>query len=296
MSTDRLQTFLEVYRQRSMGRAAAALSLTQPAVSNQIAALERELGLPLFVRSRTGVAPTPAADSLARDVAAPLDRLAEAMAARQARSQSLSGLVHLGAPPEMFSAVGPAVLAALGGTAIRLEVHLGGGAYLRQGLEDGTFDLALMASTPPERRYAHLRIGSEELVPVAHPAVRDALRGRVVDADALCAHPLIAYDSDLSLIRQYFDAAFGAECTRPPLATVPDLRSVLALAAGTPSWTVAPDYLAAPWLAGGDLVRLSTRRLAANRFYLVWPRQALRTPRIAFAKRAIAAGLASPDG
>lgn len=291
MSFDRLNTFLEVYRQRSMGRAAAGLALTQPAVSNQISTLERELGYPLFVRSRSGVTPTAAADSLARDISAPIDRLEEAMNGRRARSEVLSGLIHLGAPPEMFSAFGPKVIAALSGTPIRLQVHLGGGAYLREGLENGTFDLALMASMPPERRYGYSRIGAEASQVVAHPSIRDALRGRTLDAEALNAQPFVAYDAELALIRPFFDAVFGAACDRPPRAIVPDLRSVLALVAAEPAWTVAPDYLARPWLADGRLVLLSTNRAPPNPFYLAWPKAALRTPRIAFLKNAIIAAL-----
>src|ERR671939_390956 len=46
----RLLTFREVARRASFSRAAEALSLTQPAVSQQVAALEREIGLALIDR------------------------------------------------------------------------------------------------------------------------------------------------------------------------------------------------------------------------------------------------------
>jgi LysR family glycine cleavage system transcriptional activator len=49
-SLDRLLVFDAAARQRSFTRAAAELFLTQSAVSRQVAALEEELGLPLFVR------------------------------------------------------------------------------------------------------------------------------------------------------------------------------------------------------------------------------------------------------
>jgi hypothetical protein len=49
-SLDRLLIFDAAARQRSFTRAAAELFLTQSAVSRQVAALEEELGLPLFVR------------------------------------------------------------------------------------------------------------------------------------------------------------------------------------------------------------------------------------------------------
>lgn len=291
MSLDRLHTFLQVYRQRSMGRAAATLSLTQPAVSNQIAALERELGYPLFSRSPAGVSPTTAADGLARDVAGAIDALDAAMSARLARSETLTGLIHVGAPPELFSALGPRILSAFAGTAIRLEVHLGGGGVLRDLLENGTLDLALMASRPPERRCGFETIGSERLLLVAHPGLRDTMKGRTIDANALCTQPFVAYDAELSLIRQFFAAVFGETCDGVPKVLVPDLRSVIALVAAEPAWTVAPDYLAAPFVYGARLVELMPALPAPNPLYLVWPKLALRTPRVAFAKEAVIAAI-----
>src|SRR2546423_14650328 len=50
----RLLTFREVARERSFSRAAVALSLTQPAVSQQIRALETQLGERLIERGRAG--------------------------------------------------------------------------------------------------------------------------------------------------------------------------------------------------------------------------------------------------
>src|SRR5213596_2854463 len=72
----RLLTFREVARQGSFSRAADALALTQPAVSQQVGALERELGARLLTRGRGGTTVTPAGALLlahADAVAARLD-------------------------------------------------------------------------------------------------------------------------------------------------------------------------------------------------------------------------------
>ncbi|MEV8214910.1 LysR family transcriptional regulator [Leifsonia sp. NPDC077715] len=63
----RLRCFVEVAGQLSFVRAAERLHMTQPALSRQIAALESELGVTLFDRSRQGT-------SLSTDGAALLDR------------------------------------------------------------------------------------------------------------------------------------------------------------------------------------------------------------------------------
>jgi DNA-binding transcriptional LysR family regulator len=76
ISLDLLRTFLAVHREGSVTGAARRLALSQPTVTAQLQALEATLGRPLFVRQPRGVAPTPAADLLARPVARPLDHLA----------------------------------------------------------------------------------------------------------------------------------------------------------------------------------------------------------------------------
>ncbi|MFJ6948126.1 LysR family transcriptional regulator, partial [Streptomyces wuyuanensis] len=76
-----LRTFLAVYRSGSFTAAAPLLGLSQPTVTTQMRALERQSGRELFVRLPRGVAPTPVADELAARIAAPLDALAAATGA-----------------------------------------------------------------------------------------------------------------------------------------------------------------------------------------------------------------------
>src|SRR4051794_27624446 len=55
MDPRRLFTFRAVAHERSFSRAARALSLSQPSVSNQVAALEREIGVRLLAREPGGL-------------------------------------------------------------------------------------------------------------------------------------------------------------------------------------------------------------------------------------------------
>lgn len=63
-SWDDVAVFLALYRERTTGRAASVLGLSQPTVVRRIAALEQSLGLTLFDRTATGLAPTAAAERL----------------------------------------------------------------------------------------------------------------------------------------------------------------------------------------------------------------------------------------
>jgi DNA-binding transcriptional LysR family regulator len=79
-----LSVFREVATRGSFSEAAAALSFTQPAVSQQIARLERELGTRLLARNARGVTPTPAGEVLLRHAEAVLAQLRQAEADVQA--------------------------------------------------------------------------------------------------------------------------------------------------------------------------------------------------------------------
>jgi DNA-binding transcriptional LysR family regulator len=68
-----------VHAARSVSRAAETLGLSQPAVSHALTRLRLQLHDPLFVRAPGGVAPTPRADQLARQVAAAMQLLDVAM-------------------------------------------------------------------------------------------------------------------------------------------------------------------------------------------------------------------------
>ena len=65
MDTRRLKHFLAVYQHGSIGQAAEALLLTQPALSKSIRQLERDLNVTLFERTPLGVVPTVYGEALA---------------------------------------------------------------------------------------------------------------------------------------------------------------------------------------------------------------------------------------
>ena len=75
MDPRRLLTFREVAHQGSFSRAGEALALTQPAVSQQVAALERQLGVQLLERGPGGPTPTEAGALLLAHADAVADRL-----------------------------------------------------------------------------------------------------------------------------------------------------------------------------------------------------------------------------
>lgn len=75
-----LRTFVEVYRCRTITKAAANLGLSQPAATAHIQSIESLIGVELFERKARGVEPTAAAHDLALQVSTHLDAVEQKLA------------------------------------------------------------------------------------------------------------------------------------------------------------------------------------------------------------------------
>jgi len=175
----RVLTFREVARLGSFSRAAQALSLTQPAVSQQVAALERQAGARLLERGPGGLTLTPAGDLLlahADVVAARLElaagQLAE-LAAHAARE------LRIGAFPSALATSVPRALGRLtaGRPEVKAEVVEGTTDELVEGVRAGSLHVAVCFQDAAAERREHegterVDVGDEPfaaLLPRDHP-------------------------------------------------------------------------------------------------------------------------------
>jgi DNA-binding transcriptional LysR family regulator len=118
----RLRLLLELARRGTITAVADALAYTPSAVSQQLAALEREAGVPLLERAGRRVALTPAGTVLAGYAESVLATLEEASAALAATRDSVSGPLRIGAFPSAARVILPPALVALGRDHPRLEL------------------------------------------------------------------------------------------------------------------------------------------------------------------------------
>ena len=122
MDPRRLLIFRTVVRNGSIGAGARELGWTQPAVSQHLAALEKEVGTQLLLRSSSGITPTEAgrrlaahAEAIAAQLHAAEEELADITALRR-------GTVRFGTFPSAAAVMLPPVLARLAETAPDLDV------------------------------------------------------------------------------------------------------------------------------------------------------------------------------
>lgn len=121
-----LDLFRAVIRHGGMTRAAQALGIGQPHVSRAIAALEDELGFPLFVRGHGAALPTKEGEAFAREVDqtyAGLDHLSRA--ARRIAERG-AGALRIACQPSLASRLLPRAIRRLDQEVpgVRISVHV----------------------------------------------------------------------------------------------------------------------------------------------------------------------------
>jgi molybdate transport repressor ModE-like protein len=141
MEPRRLLTFRAVAHRRSFSQAARDLSLSQPSVSQQVAALEREIGARLLDRRPGGLQLTAAGAVLLEHADAIAQRLelAEAQLAEIAGAERST--LAIGAFPTALATLVPAAMARLGDA--RVVVEEGAARALEERMRSGALHLAV---------------------------------------------------------------------------------------------------------------------------------------------------------
>lgn len=285
---NRLRTFIEVYRQRSISGAARALSLTQPAVSQHIASLENAIGHQLFERHAHGVDPTAAADELALNIGDRLDLAEAALSTARARSAEMAGTVRIIGHADFLSEVVAPLLVPLLETGMRVRLHTADRDSVITALVDRHCDLGLSGFAVTDRRLRSELVHREPMIAVAAPVVAVRIAAARDLADALSAEPVLAYHIELPLIDEWLETNRLFRLPVSPALIAPDLRGLRALLGVGFGWSVLPRYLCAGELARGDLVEIPAPVAPTiNSYFMVWAPAALRQPRIAHAHQAL---------
>lgn len=192
MDLRQMSYFVALFEEGSVTRAAQRVHVVQPALSMQIAKLERELDQKLFERTPKAMEPTAAARTLYRLVQPILRDLAQAREQMARLSSTVSGRVRMGILSSLASSVIPNVLARFTTAYPEVEVSMADGysATFIDWVNGGKLDLAII--NKPTRKLGLLthHLMDEEMVvvggretslPVPIPvAMQDLLRLKLV--------------------------------------------------------------------------------------------------------------------
>lgn len=243
-----LKAFHMLFEERSVTRAAARMSLTQPAVSGMLNRLRENFNDPLFVRSQRGVVPTPRAFELAEPLRRVLLDIENMLQPAQFDPATAQLTVSMAGTDYSLRAVVVPFLTALRQRApgIRVAMLPIEDDRVQGQLERGELDLALLtpASTPPDLHSR--RLFDEEYVCVLR-ADHQAIADGALTLDRFCEldHALVSYAG----------GGFHGATDSALEALGRSRRVVLSV----PSFLVLPDVLRM-----SDLVAMVPRRLITD--------------------------------
>jgi LysR family transcriptional regulator, cyn operon transcriptional activator len=209
-----LRAFVAVVDAKGFARAGERLNLSQPALSRQIHALERDLGVRLFDRTGHGVQLTPQGQDLivrSRRLLADVQSLRERA---RALEQGHAGVLRVGATPQMIEGLLAGFLPSYRDGHPGVEVHLveDGGASLPDRLERGQVDLAVIVAG--DRRFEQ-QVLTPPIYVLAAVSHKDQLGRRgVVEVADLAELPMLLLRREFGS-RLWFDSACQAANVRP---------------------------------------------------------------------------------
>ena len=168
MDIRQIQYFTTIVREGSFSRAARKLYVGQPALSKQVQALERELGVELLVRLPEGVRPTVAGarlDEMAQTLLGYVDDIRSAV--REAAA-SLVGTVRLGLSPSLVPGLAGYLEERFAEEheQARIEIVEALPMFLGEWVEEGRLDLGIFTHQPCHAN-PHLSVtalGSDEML------------------------------------------------------------------------------------------------------------------------------------
>ncbi|HEY9647202.1 MAG TPA: LysR family transcriptional regulator [Chroococcidiopsis sp.] len=249
------RSFVEVYRVGTVSGAAEVLHLTQPAVSQHIAALESTMGIALFQRMPRRMLPTEAGKQLYNRVAAAIETLESVPTKAALPDAPLQ--VRLGAPTEFFSDYLLKRWPIQREPLLKVQFGLVQDLIERLLAEDIDCAIATQKIAKPELEYQP--IFEEHFWLVGPPSNKEAIAPNSLPSDLaaleqwLKPQPWIAYSEDLPIIRRFWRVTFGRRLDVNPQFVIPDLRSIRAAIAQGLGYSVLPDYLCPEWIASNRL-------------------------------------------
>jgi LysR family tcuABC transcriptional regulator len=166
MDIRKLKYFVQIVESGSLSKASRQLFVVQPALSQQLAQLEEEVGKPLLIRSARGVVPTENGEALYHHAKFVLRQLDEAVLVARRDYAHIGGRVALGLAPSTASILGLPLLRHLKENypGILLNVIVALPAHLEERARQSQLDVAILFSKTAASELSHEALLDEEVV------------------------------------------------------------------------------------------------------------------------------------
>jgi DNA-binding transcriptional LysR family regulator len=235
MEIRQLRRFLVLAEELNFGRAAARLHIAQPALSQDLQALERELGLRLLDRTRSHAALTAAGERLKEDAERVVEAHDAALRSMQELRSRPSAVLRLGVAVGVRYPLLAELLGGLGAGEATPEVKIrpvGTSDGVRLLLSKDLDAVFVHAEPPPDDRLGMLVIEIEPMgvaLPVSSPLARlEAVRPADLSGEALI---WLQRDGDPDVRERVLMALVGAGMDPGPHRWSPSIATSMSLVA-----------------------------------------------------------------
>jgi len=288
ISLSEMRTLQIAVEAGSFTAAAKQLGVTQPAVSRQLAKLEKRLGVALFERDSRRLRLTPAGERLhayAKEMLRGFERMMEAL---EAESRSLQGELRIGASTTlgdflvptwagMFSRLNPGVVP---------QVFVSDSDAVAADVQDGSVEIGFIGREPSSPLLRSFPVAEDEVV-LAAPSGHDFARRGQIRLAELAGQPFIIRERGSGTVGTVADTLkkLGLEQPKP--------KSVISMNSGPASLLAVQKGFGLCWISimafeSGGVAGVSPVRISEARFerklYLVHSRRALKPVAKAFTR------------
>lgn len=194
MDIRQLRYFISIVDYGSLGKAAEKLYVAQPSLSQQIARLEQELGVPLLVRSSQGVKPTGAGQAMYRHARLVLHQMEQLRQDVKEGVGAEAGTVAVGFPTTMVSMLAMPLFERVRERypGIRLQFFESMSGYISELLANGRLDLAILFRDSNTTGVTAMPLLDEELYLLGEPEGGLPGRARTCALAQLSGVPMVA--------------------------------------------------------------------------------------------------------
>lgn len=195
MEAKQLRTFLTIVELESFTRAGRRLGLSQSAISQQLGALERDLGVKLIVRAGSGARPTASGDALVQYARQILQKMEDAQRVLADFESGGAGVLRIGAGGAVCHYLLPSILKEFHEHYPKLDLHVRSGPtrLTVERLLQGELDIGVLTLPVSQPKLRITDLGRDELVAIVAPSHAWAARKRLFPVD-FATEPLLIYE------------------------------------------------------------------------------------------------------
>ena len=232
MQLRHLRYFVKIVEAGSFSRAAATIHVAQPALSQQIAELEEQLGLSLLQRSARGVRPTAAGEVLYREASSILRQMEQLPGIVRSSVGETEGTVGLGMSSTLAASLAGLFIESCKSAfpQVTIKFTVADSEAVKARIEAHTLDIAVVFEDELVAKFARSPLFRQRLYLIRREPLPD--KAASVSLTQLAKMPLIL-PSLPNVTRSMIDRAFSSGGVTPNVAAETDVLSSILSAVRT---------------------------------------------------------------